>query len=160
MSKIRKTIGFTPIVEEINRKFTIRKETCSLKKVGNKELPAKSWMGSATRTHVLAGYGTVRVPYFVFRKNPNLSLPSASQLKVKTAFTAASKWVTAANKDLMVLAQNMQKFTAAKEDLTKKIKGISVAGYTYRGWMFAIAFKMQYNGETLPVDHALPSFDN
>ena len=156
---MRKTIAFTPIVEEINRKFALRKETCSQKTVGKKILVPKGYMGSATRTHHVAGYGAVRVPYFFFRKNPLPKTYSTAQTNVRSYFSYASKWVAAMMQDLMVVASNQAKWIAAKNDLTKTIKGVSAAGYeSFRSWSFAIAFAVRQDGESLDT-HELPNFD-
>ena len=122
-------------VDGISRKLALRRETCIEKKLD------------------VGGNG--------FHKITMVATPlTTEQLDNRAYFPQANAWVVAAQTDLMAITTNQQRFKAAKEDLSKKIEGVSLEGYQkMRGWMCAIAFRLLSNGKTLPQDHILPEFD-
>lgn len=158
--KVKSNISFMPVVESISRKFALRRETCVEKKIGDKVVAPIKYMGSGTRTVKVAGYGAVNKNYFFMRKYQRTSPISEDEQQARINFTAVSKWVTAAMKSLQSLTQNQEKWLQASEDITKKIHGVSAAGYeSMRGWMFAVAMALKTDDVPLPQDYALPNFD-
>lgn len=169
MAKNLSNVGFVLPVERVSRKFARRIDTASNKtatisNTGSAEkktkLPVKSWIGASSKDVEIFGYGTHTRNTIIVRTKARTSLAMAAELSNRSHFTEARKWVRDAQMDLMAITPNQQKFAAAKEDLSKRIKGVSLRGYkTVNGWMFAIAMAIQKDGQALPVDHLLPAFD-
>lgn len=158
---IKGNIAYDPVVQQVNRKFALRKNTCGpKKKVGPVETVPVRWMGGATRHTYRAGLGDVYKNIFVMRENARGTILSANELNSQYRFNAVSKWVSAALKDLMCVTNNGLKWQAAKEDLSKTIEGVSANGYTYHGWMFAVisAYFLNHSNQ-VPQTHDLPDFD-
>lgn len=154
-------------VEGISRKLALRRETCIEKKLdvgGNGfhkiTIPGHTYMGISSNVVNVHGYGQVRKNRLFIRKSMVAPVSTTEQLDNRAYFTQANAWVVAAQKDLMAITTNQQRFYAAAADLNKKIEGVSLEGYQkMRGWMCAIAFRLLANGKTLPQDHILPNFD-
>lgn len=154
-------------VEGISRKLALRRETCVEKKLnvggnGFKHLniPGHTYMGIVSNVVNVHGYGQVRKNRLFIRKSMVAPVSTNEQLDNRAYFQQANAWVVAAQKDLMAITTNQQRFIAARADLSKKIEGVSLEGYQkMRGWMCAIAFRLLSNGKTLPENHILPDFD-
>lgn len=167
MAKKLSKIGYILPVESISRKFAPRHETCRAKgsnvNVGpGYILPTKKWLGAAALESRVFGVGAVTKNILVCRAYGRTSPVSADELVNRANFEKATKWVSVAMKDLMSISDNQYKFQQAIEDLTKRISGVSAAGYqTMRGWMFAICMAILGDdpSATLPQDHKLPAFD-
>lgn len=169
MAKKLSNIGYVLPVEKVSRKFARRIDTASGKVastnntgMGTKtiKLPVRAWMGASSREVNINGYGTHTRNTFVVRTQGRSTVALADELAARAAFTKATKWVTAAQKDLMAINANQSRYLNAKADLNKRVKGVSAQGYqSMRGWMFAIAIAIQNEGATLPVDHLIPDFD-
>ena len=171
MTKVKNSIGFIPVVESISRKFALRKETCSVKRVGAasaeraggkvKDIEPHIYMGSVGRKQYILGYGEVQRNYFFMRKNAIKNASTEAQLLAKQKFTAVSQWVKAAWDDLSAVTFNQAQFLACKQDLSKGCNGIGVSGFTsMRNWMFAVAADMYgpaSEPQTLPENHKLPA---
>lgn len=174
-SVLKNTIAFIPIVEQVSRKFALRRETCSWKVVSAAGSTASGndlviqptiYMGSGCRNVNVLGYGAVKQNYFFMRKKPAVDLahigsPTADTMAVRLKFATCSKWVAAAMKDLTAITFNQQVFLTCKNDLSKGSAGVSVAGFTsMRNWMFAVASALygDYdNPQTLPDTHKVPA---
>lgn len=144
-------ISYMPVVEHISRKFALRKETVSKKGVSN------GYMGAGVRYKVVDGE-SMKVNYFFMRKNARTSALSSGEIQAQNRFINAQKWVKAAQEDLGAITDNQIKYRECRYN-GKKIKGISAKDYSMRGFMFAVAYKMLQNSETLPEDHILPDYD-
>lgn len=154
-------------VEGISRKLALRRETCVEKKleVGGNGLhkltiPGHTYMGVTSNVVKVHGYGQVRKNRLFIRKSMVAPVSTSEQIENRAYFTQANAWVVAAQKDLMAITTNQQRFFAAAADLNKTIAGVSLEGYQkMRGWMCAIAFRLLSEGKTLPANHILPEFD-
>ena len=144
-------ISYMPVVEHISRKFALRKETVSRNGISN------GYMGAGVRYKVVDGE-SMKVNFFFMRKNARTSALSAKEIEGQNRFVNAQKWVKDANEDLGAITDNQIKYRDCRYN-GKTIKGISAKNYSMRGFMFAVAYKMLKNSETLPVDHILPSYD-
>lgn len=162
MAKRFSTIGFTPMLESVNRKFARRIDTCYNKEVSKGlyggdssiKLPGNTYMGCSTRQVNVIGVGTVAKNIMFFRRPMNEPLVTSAQLTNRTNFSETSTWVTERVKNLSVIANDRQKFLEAKADISKKIKGVSAYGYSARGgmygWLFAIGMAYLKAGDDLP----------
>lgn len=152
MAKYSK-IRYVNPVESVSRKFARRAD-----KIGK---IVNVWMGGATQQRYVVGLGHITKNVFVVRKYARTSAPTTDELKIRSNFSAASKWAAAALKDLLAINANQMKWIAAMEDTSKTIEGVSALGYEGpRGWIVAIAYALLDAGQTLPVDHILPDFDD
>ena len=167
MAKKMSNVSFMPAIEGISRKLALRRETCINKDVNvgghsanKKVIPGQTYMGVVTRPVHVIGVGTVQCSTLFMRKPMNAPVATTATLQRRVNFAKAKVWVDAAMQSLEVVSANMAKFIAAKNDLSKKIKGVSARGYqSERGWMFAIAYAILKQGGQLPANYALPEFD-
>lgn len=159
---IKGNISYLPVVEQINRKFTTKKNTCSNGAVGQAIVqiqPAK-YMGGATRKSGRAGLGEVLKNYMFFRENPRSTPVQAAEINRRQIFAAVRKAVITIMEDLSQISRVQTLFLTAKDDKTKLINGVSALGYTFKGWIFAVQYagkkaSHDYNVNTFPQ-----SFDN
>lgn len=156
MAKKFSTIGLNPMVESVNRKFARRIDT-----VVDKGFGAATYMGCSSRMVNVVGVGQKQKNVMFFRRPIKLtSAPGEDQLKVRNAFTAASKWVKKYYKDLTYIAPNLAKWNEAIAHPTKSIKGVQAYGKTkMRNWMFAIAYACYDQDGHVPSDGNIPEFD-
>lgn len=161
---IKGNVQFTPVVEQINRKWATKSKTCSTpKKVGPVITESNSWMGSGTRIQGRAGIGDgVRKNYFIFRENARISSPKAAELSHRSNFTEGNKWANAAQKDLMAISTNQATWKTLRDNPEAYIAigddRLYAKGYGMVGFMRAYAIKQKaYDASSLPQDHLLPS---
>lgn len=157
---LKGSIQYTPVVEQINRKFAVRKKTCAASvKVGPVITESNPWMGGATKTEPRCGIEGARKNYFVFRENARSSAISEAESTARTIFAQANAWVNAAKKDLSAISINQhvmdQVFENPKVRYDNLLRG---EGYTYYGFMRAWAIKKLTNGGELPANHQMPAF--
>lgn len=138
------TIGYMPVVDQINRKFTLRKNKCTkVSPVGTSagldvKLEPTKYMGGMTTTKYRAGIGDVRRNALFVRENARSTEPTQAELTQRMNFSEVSGGVKSILKDLNQITQVQQKWMTAKEDRTKLLNGVSAFGYTFRGWIFAV----------------------
>lgn len=167
MAKKMSNVSFMPAIEGISRKLALRRETCINKDVAvgsraanAKVIPGQTYMGVVTRPVNVIGVGTVQRSTLFMRKPMNAPVADTATLKRRTDFAYAADWAKNAMESLEVASANFDKFLQAKNDFSKKIKGISAYGYqSPRGWFFAIAYAIRHTGGVLPENYALPNFD-
>ena len=153
-------ITFMPVVESINRKFALRRETCSQTEVGDKIIKSPGYMGAGTHERLVVGYGWVKRNYFFMRKHARSTAVTDDEQLQRSYFGSVSKWNKQVWHNLSVVTANQEKWEAAKADLSKTIKGVSAKGYTGPiGWSFAIGIAIKRDDQTLPATGALPEFD-
>lgn len=158
---IKGNISYLPVVEQINRKFTTKKNTCSTGAVGQALVqiqPAK-FMGGATRKSTRAGMGGVSKNYMFFRENPRSTPVLAEEINRRQIFTAVRKGVINIMEDLSQISRVQNLFKTAKDDKTKRINGVSAMGYTYKGWIFAVQYAGRKNNPSYDVDTFPQGFD-
>lgn len=148
---IKGTIGYIPVVDQINRKFTPRKNVCTttIKGVGIPvELQPAKYMGGGTRLSQRGTYGACSKNYMFFRENPRASAPTVKELTHRTDFSkviAGRKYI---NEDLQQVdrvaymwvggAIGDKTYEGAKNNKNIHINGVSAEGYTKQGWIFAV----------------------
>lgn len=146
---IKGNIAFTPVVEQINRKFAPKAQTCSAAKmVGPVMLESNSWMGAATRVTDRGGLGETRKNYFVFRENARLSTLSTTEIANRVMFAQAVNGAYECRVNLSFIARMQTMFKESSEDARKKVNGVNAKGYTFTGWTVAV----QYAGKK--ADHS------
>lgn len=153
-------IGYAYPVEHVSRKFALRKETVDAKPYRNGLYvkPIQAFMGGSVQKVRVDGT-LVDVNRLFIRKNSGAHALSQNEIAARNNFTEAAQWVNAAMSDLSALTSNQQKW---REGLRTgyPMKGVKATNYTYmRGFMRAVAIKMLVNGDELPTNHQLPSFD-
>lgn len=152
------TIGLSPMVESVNRKFARRIDTSYNKRVpkgldgnNNISIPGNTFMGCSTRDVNIIGVGNVKKHIMFFHRPMNEPVPTQAVLNARTNFSETVEWANTRVKDLSVIANDRQKFLEAKADFSKRIKGVSAYGYEgMRGWMFAIGMAYLKAGQDLP----------
>ena len=169
MAKKLSKIGYILPVESISRKFAPRHETCRANRGASAApigpgyvLPSKKWLGAATLESKVIGVGNVTKNILVCRAYGRQSVATTEELQNRVNFETSTKWANVARKDLMAISDNQAKFFQAVDDTTKRIHGVSAAGYqTMYGWMVAICMAILADdpSATLPADHKLPAFD-
>lgn len=133
-----------PAVDQINRKFALRKTKCVTVE-GRVNIEANRFMGGMTTERYIAGYGLVRKNSLFFRENPRSTEPSENERLQRLHF---SQGVQAGNrllKDLTVISRYQEMYDQASADFKKKVFGVSAKGYDYRGWMLACQIKAYNN---------------
>lgn len=159
---IKGNVKFTPVVEQINRKWAPVKHTCSsARTLGPVKTESQSWMGSGTRTTFRAGLGSMAKNYFVFRANARVTDPTSNEMLQRASFTAGNAWYLAARADLMAINHNQQVYQTLVNNPSAylPINGgarFYAAGYSFIGLMRAWAIKEHAAGGTLPASHELP----
>lgn len=162
--RLKSNIAYQPIVEEVSRKFVPKKETCSLGiKAGPVETESQGWMGGAVRTTGRAGIGLCKRNYLVIRSNARSSQPSSEELAARSLFTRAAQGRNSIMKDLTQITRVEQLYTeariAAEKGIGKLINGVSVYGYTVRGWVFAVQYAGLQNSSSYDETKFPTAFD-
>lgn len=157
---IKGNIAFTPVVEQINRKFAPKDQTCTAaKKVGPVMLESNSWMGAATRVSNRGGIGETRKNYFVFRENARLSALSEDEINARGIFESATKGAYRCRTNLSYIARIMEQYKQSSLDHTKKINGVNAKGYTLTGWTVAVQYAGKKEDNTYDVNVWPNGFD-
>lgn len=151
-------ISYMPVVESINRKFALRKET--LNPVSYRRHTAtvqqvkviSGYMGGASR-QVRVNDQSVRVNYFWMRKYARSTPVSMEEQKARNNFTTAVKSAKATLMNLAVLStiqsdyfgHNLPAHTAVRTR-----EGVFSGDYsTMRGWIVAIRLAQIAKGESI-----------
>lgn len=146
---LKSNIKYAYFVESVSRKFTLRKNTCSMpKQVGTYTTEPARYMGGSVRNAVRFGVGLVQKNVMFLRFNPRSTAVSADETAARQAFSSASKAAAAWAKDLSQIARIT---TAWKDASNGTAHGVAKAGYTFRGWLFAVAFSYAIEGDTIPA---------
>lgn len=154
---IKGNITYTPVVEQINRKFATKSKKCSAsKEVGPTETVPNSFMGGATRQSTRVGLGTVKKNYFFYRENASSRQIDEAQMERQVNFTAGNRWAVAAAKDLGAMTHNQLVWNYLRENAGKTMDGMSAQGYTLAGLLRAYAIKKFAGGGTPAENHKLP----
>ena len=130
---VKGTIKYMPAVDQINRKFALRKT-----KVGN---GYNRYMGGMTTERWVAGKGHVSRNAMFFREYNRTTAPSEAEIAQRLAFGEGVRAGNRLLKDLSVITRYQEMFYEAADDFTKRVFGVSAEGYDYRGWMIACQIK-------------------
>ena len=164
MAKKLSNISYMPAVENVSRKFALRRETCTNKTIqaqnsnGNGKavfIPGRTYMGAMTIESHVNGYGIVKKNVLFIRKPMTLGPASAAQADAKTAFMIGNEWAIATMKDLSVLTQNQQTYLSCRDNHTAIYRVLTDGYQSMYGWVRAIAIKAANDGVTLPQSHLL-----
>lgn len=161
MAKLKANIAYMPVVESINRKFALRKNTCSnntrIDGTGGSlvlEKEVAKFMGGATRYSNRAGLGTCTRNYMFFRENPRTSVVTPGELARRNLFAQIGAVVPVIFKDLSQITRMSEMWVEALADPTKACNGVRARGYTCRGWVFAV----QYAGKSASSSYDITKF--
>lgn len=153
------SISFKAVVDQINRKFTPRKNVCATRNGGPVKLIPASYMGAGTRTIGREGIGLVSKNYFFFRENPRSTGVGINEAAARDKFKQGVQWANDAFKDVSVVTANQLKMKQLAENPSAYIavgdERMYIYGYSYPGFMRAFAIKAAKAG-VLPKDHNLP----
>lgn len=164
MAKKLSNISYMPAVENVSRKFALRRETCTNKTIqtrnseGNGKvvnIPGRTYMGAMTIECHVNGYGIVKKNVLFIRKPMTLGPASQSQAEAKTAFAVGNAWARAAQKDLSAITQNQITYLSCRDNHTAIYRVLTDGYQSMTGWMRAIAIKAANDGVTLPQSHLL-----
>lgn len=138
------TIGYAYFVEDVSRKFTLRKNKCSQNNTYGiyTATPAK-YMGGAQRKDRRFGYGVAKKNYMFLRFNPRTSPVSSDERAQRDYFAMASKLRNAWKADLSVVTQLL---SAWNDPTNGSAKGVYKLGYTFNGWLFAVGYAVASDG--------------
>lgn len=141
--KLKSNIGYTPVVEEVSRKFVPRKEVCSAgRPYGPTKTEGQGWMGGGVKKTYRAGLGNCTRNYLVVRANARLTNPSQDELQARNDFSRATRGAAHILKDLSQLTsvQSLwaQALAAIASGTPKTMNGVAANGYTQRGWVMAV----------------------
>lgn len=151
-------ISYMPVVESINRKFALRKET--LNPVWYRRHTAttqqvkviSSYMGGASRT-ARVNDQLVRVNYFWMRKYARSTPTSQAEQVARNNFTKAVKSAQATLMNLAVLTIIQSDFTGHNlpaHTAVRTREGVFSGDYnTMRGWIVAIRLAQIAKGESI-----------
>lgn len=142
---IKGNIAYQPVVEQINRKFVPKKQTCVIgATAGPVVLETKGWMGGATRTTNRGTIGEVRKNYLVVRQAGVEMSQSEDAINARILFAAVNKAIPTLLRDLTQLVKMQQLYKGSSADPTKRCNGVSANGYTFRGWVWAVQYTGKY----------------
>lgn len=166
---IKSNVQFTPVVEQINRKWAPKAKTCSNgEKLGPVETESNSWMGSGTRKSYRGKIGSVSRNYFVFRENARSSSVNAAELANRALFDKIVKGTNHLMKDLMQITRMQamffggtisgKEYEGAAKNPALTVNGVSASGYTLKGWIFAVQYAgkkedASYDENTFPTEY-------
>lgn len=142
-TRLKSNIAYQPIVEEVSRKFVPKKETCTAGvKAGPVTTMSQGWMGGGVRTTGRAGLGQCKRNYLVIRSNARSSAVTNEELAARVLFGRAAKGRNTIMKSLIEIVKVEDMYTEARlaleQGIAKTCNGVSVYGYTVRGWVFAV----------------------
>lgn len=137
-------IKYAYFVENVSRKFTLRKNKCSQGNTyGNFTAEPTRYMGGAVRQNSRFGYGNENKNYMFLRFNPRSTPVTSDERVLQTQFSTAAKLRKAWKRDLSVVATLLQ---AWSDPSNGSAKGIHKLGYTFNGWLFAVAYAVAGDG--------------
>lgn len=160
--EVKSTINYMTGIEGVSRKFALRRNTCTNKNVGqsvigglHKILGPTKFFGGSVRTQYISGFGKVQKNYLFMRLiAQDTTAKSALALKIRNAFAEASKSKSEIMNDLSQIATLTANWKTADADHTKRMAGVSAAGYDMPGWVFAVQFaRVKDNNWTKPENY-------
>lgn len=141
---INPSIKYAYFVDNVSRKFTLRKNKCSQKNTyGKFTAEPTRYMGGAVRGNSRFGYGLEQKNYMFLRFNPRSTPVTSEENLLRTQFSTASKLRNTWRKDLSIVATL---FEAWSDPSNGSAKGVHKMGYTFMGWLFAVAYAVVSDG--------------
>lgn len=156
---VKGSIQYTPVVEQINRKFCPVNKKCAVVSAGPVALEAANYMGGGTRVTYRMGLGSVRKNYFFYRENARSTAVTINEATARDKFKQGVQWAIAADKDVSAITANQIKLATLAENPAAYIlvdgEPMYGTGYSRSGFMRAFGIKAATAG-VLPQDHNLP----
>lgn len=149
----KSSISYAYFVEDVSRKFTLRKNKCSNKAMGVTSVEPVRYMGGAVRANLrfdTKAVTPVKKNYMFLRFNPRSSALTADDLQRQNFFREA---VQARNRWVKALADLPNILADWKEGSNGSIKGVHKRGYTMYGWLMAVAYAFKEDGADIPVSY-------
>lgn len=141
---LKPSIKYAYFVDNVSRKFTLRKNKCSQSNTfGQFTAEPTRYMGGAVRNNSRFGYGMEQKNYMFLRFNPRSTAVSSDERLLQTQFGTAAKLRNAWKKDLSIVATIAN---AWADPTNGSAKGIHKLGYTFYGWLFAVAYAVVSDG--------------
>ena len=143
---LKPSIKYAYFVDNVSRKFTLRKNKCSqINTFGTFTAEPTRYMGGAVRKNSRFGYGVDNKNYMFLRFNPRTSPVSSDERTQRNNFGVAAKL----RKNWKASLQTAALLVEAWSDPTNgSAKGVHKLGYTFDGWLFAVAVKVAADGGT------------
>lgn len=140
----KKTINYAYFVENVSRKFTLRKNKCSQSNTyGTFTADPTRYMGGAVRQNSRFGYGLENKNYMFLRFNPRSTPVTSSERLLQTQFATAVQLRKNWKANLATAALLVD---AWADQTNGSAQGVSKLGYTFNGWLFAVAFAVVGDG--------------
>lgn len=140
------SIKYAYFVEEVSRKFTLRKNKCSQSNTyGTFTADPARYMGGAVRKNPRFGYGLEKKNYMFLRFNPRSTAVTSDERAMQTTFATAAALRKTWLKSLQTVAEIKGDWDAIDNG---SCSGVHKLGYTFRGWVFAVAYKVVEGGGT------------
>lgn len=141
---VKPSIKYAYFVENVSRKFTLRKNKCSQKNTyGNFTADPTRYMGGAIRTNKRFGYGIETKNVMFLRFNPRSTPVTADERQIRTYFGTAAALRKAWKGNLQTVALLVD---AWADPTNGSAKGVHKLGYTFNGWLFAVAYAVVADG--------------
>lgn len=158
--EVKSTINYMTGIEGVSRKFTLRRNTCTNKRIANaiiganhKILGPTKFFGGSVRTQYISGFGKVQNNYLFMRLIAQKTSGSSLVLHIRTAFAEASKSKSEIMNDLSQIATLTANWKIADADHSKRMAGVSAAGYDMPGWVMAIQFARLKNNNWMTPEN-------
>lgn len=161
---LKSNISFDPVVESINRKFVKKSIKCkdvsgNLGRVGPVFVEAVSYMGGATRTSSRGVLGNCKRNYVFFRDGYRTTAITPAEQARQLNFAKAAAGRNAIFMDLSQVTRLYEMIAEAKNDPSKTVNGVSMRGYTARGWVMAAQYAGLVNSSSYNENKWPTTFD-
>lgn len=141
---LKNPIKYAYFVENVSRKFTLRKNKCSQKNTyGTFTAEPTRYMGGAVRQNKRFGYGLEQKNYMFLRFNPRSTAVTSDERALRAQFTTAVALRKAWKGNLQTVALLVD---AWADQTNGSAKGVHKLGYTFNGWLFAVAYAVVGDG--------------
>lgn len=142
---LKSNISYDPVVESINRKFVKKSIKCKnvsgdLGRFGPVRVEATSYMGGATRSTNRGVLGNCKRNYVFFRDGYRTTAITPAEQARQQKFAKAAAGRNHIYKDLSQVTRMFEMIQEALADPSKKVNGVSMKGYTGRGWVMAVQY--------------------
>lgn len=141
---IKPSIKYAYFVDNVSRKFTLRKNKCSQNNTyGKFTAQPTRYMGGAVRQNSRFGYGLEQKNFMFLRFNPRSTAVTSDERQIRTQFATAVALRKAWKGNLQTVALLVD---AWADTTNGSAKGIHKLGYTFNGWLFAVAYAVVGDG--------------
>lgn len=165
---IKGSIAYMTGIDQINRKFALKKNKCSAKWGGPVRYVPMRFIGGATRNTIRGVIGACRKNYMFMRMNARVTPPSVHEIDLRNKFSTIRAAIIHLMEDLTQVTRIQamwlggtiagKYYEGARNNANIKINGVSAEGYTYYGWLFAVQYaglkaSSEYNVNQFPTDY-------